>query len=65
MAPITEYGYHHGDGVTDPIGGVHGDLYFIMITMHSGGLTEGIILYALHTEYSMPIAYTGRIERLL
>ena len=47
---ITVYGYHHGDGVTDRIGGVHGDLLYITTTIHSGDLTDGIILYALHKE---------------
>lgn len=35
-----------------------------MTTIHSGGRTEGIIPYALHTEYST-IECTGHIERHL
>ena len=48
--PITGDGYHRGDGVTGPIGGVLGDQWFITITIHSGGLTGGIIPYVLLTE---------------
>ena len=50
MVLITRYGYHPGDGATGRIGGVLGDLLYITIIIHSGGLFDGIILYALHTE---------------
>ena len=50
MGLITLYGYRHGDGATGRIGGVHGDPLYITIIIHSGGLTDGIILHAIHTE---------------
>jgi hypothetical protein len=65
MDPITLYGYPPGDGATGRIGGVHGDRLYITIIIHSGGLTDGIILYVLHTEYTSGIECTDRIERLL
>jgi hypothetical protein len=62
--PITVYGYHRGDGAIDRIGGDLGGRSYIMITLHSGDLTEGTILYVSHTELSIKEC-TGRIERLL
>ena len=47
--PITGYGYLHGHGATDRIGGDRGGLLYIMTTTHSGGLMERIIHIAIHT----------------
>ena len=65
MDPITMYGYHPGPGATARSGGVPGDPLYIMIIIPIGGLTGVIILYAIHTGYTMPTEFTGPIERPL
>jgi hypothetical protein len=42
MDHITGFGYPPGVGITDLIGGDHGDLFIIIITTRIGDLTEGI-----------------------
>ena len=56
------FGYHPGDGVTDRVGGVHGDQYIIMITMHTGGHTEVTTQYVIATEFCMRIKYTDHVD---
>lgn len=61
---ITVYGYHHGDGATGLIGGMHGDQLYITTIILSGGHSDGIIPYVLHAGFFMPIEYTNRLELL-
>ena len=50
MDLITAYGYLHGHGAIDRIGGDPGDRYYITTTTHTGAPTEVIIPSAIHTE---------------
>ncbi len=64
MDLTTLYGFHHGDGITDLIGGTHGDLWFITTIITTGGPTRRITHIAIRHVSSMRTIFTGRIEQL-
>ena len=58
------FGFHHGDGIIDHIGGVAGDPLLTMIIIHIGDLTDFTIQYVILTEWFTLTIITDPTELL-